>query len=227
MAIDRIRDQQVAPLAITTLKHLQLMEVVREHGKTTFGGHLFLWMQQGFVSTAGLSIRKMADDDNRSISLKWLLGDMRYHAAILTRQSFRDMYQQLGSANADNDFDHVAGEGQPRIPDHFFDEQLRELDRVAEKVRPLVNKHLAHTNERDVPLSIEFEDLVSAARFAESLYHKLALALRGDGKIPLADIAVHDIRPFLRLVWPKGQGQQNIDEPPEQPSAPTPPNAPD
>jgi hypothetical protein len=100
-----------------------------------------------------VAIRRLLDRNRRTYSLIVLLREMAASHELLTRRSYVLRYHRgsggaLPLSIAHRVFDDYAGPGRLWVPRSVVTADLRTLDAIAKRTRPIVDKVIAHRDRR-------------------------------------------------------------------------------
>ena len=206
--LDRILTEQLEPLLINQHIYRQLSDCLKRYEGTCKSAELAVWMQEGYVAFAATRIRCMIEEPHwkwKSVSLVILLRDLSQHHAKLTRERFRRMYQgKVRVGLADREFDGIAREkGATCISSTRIERDISAIKRVADPVRRLVNKVVAHTEEdRQRMGECKYSDLDRAIDLLEETYRRYRMLIHGSCPSPLVFLHHYDVANDLRRIWP-------------------------
>jgi hypothetical protein len=137
------------------------------------------WSIRNYAFCLSVSIRRLMDNDPRSVSLARLLDELSRNAQVVTRESHRCLWPARMRAAADPTFDGIAGVGEGHLPPGVPRHDLAQLGKAHRRTRMLVNKQLAHLDQRNLqrkpPSIAEMQDVVS---LFEETFRKYGLLLK-------------------------------------------------
>lgn len=137
------------------------------------------WSVRNYGFGLAVSIRRLLDKDGRSISMARLLDELSVNAMVVTRESHRHLWSKRVRAAADSTFDRIAGVEADHLPPSVPRRDLAKLWKAHKRIRVLVNKELAHLDQRNLkrrnPSIAEMQEVVSL--FEETI-RKYALLLK-------------------------------------------------
>jgi hypothetical protein len=211
--LDRIYQEQLQDLLINDHIFRQLNECIEPYIGATKGGELSRWMSQNYVAFAATAIRRLVEPPKttwRSISLVILLSDVKANTHLVTRERRRRQYRRsniprkAATEFADEEFYELAGKSGVKVfPAQRIQRDIDVLKRKASKVKRLVDKVIAHTEEdrRKVPrvLFKDIDDAVIACRETYERYYLLLTARSFDASVLPCSFDVTD---DLRKIWP-------------------------
>jgi hypothetical protein len=159
----------------------------------------FMW--QGYLAFASTTVRRMVDQDPRSVSLHNFLKALRDSQTfrLISRAEFASRYanERIKRKLSDRHYDKVTG-GASELTATIVDRDIAEIRNAAQRVRRFVNTVVAHSNR--VPDPATLDDLNRAIDTLAAVYDRYALALglmRTDG---LAEV---EIDAELEKLWPR------------------------
>lgn len=108
-------------------------------------GNFHLWVFRNYAHSLAICIRKLVDRDNRTVSLRGLLGAIADSPRVLTKRAFLGRYpahhRDLGERNWSR---HCGSGSHDFLPRGVAHRDLQAVDRVAERVVRIVNKEIVH-----------------------------------------------------------------------------------
>jgi hypothetical protein len=158
--LDQI-EKEIIGLLIDRQTLRAIRDIVNANDRVRRNGTAAEWMFRHYALATVLAIRRQLDRDSRSVSLANLLIAIRDDAWALSREH----YLQVCNARSgplrkvhDRDFDRYAGKGS-HADTRQLEKQLREIDKLAEGVRSMANKVVAHADRRGVAKPPTYGDL--------------------------------------------------------------------
>lgn len=141
----------------------------------TRGGEIAKWIARNYAANACSAIRRLGDEDTRSVSLRRLFEEMKLYSHILMRLDIDPIVGDKGRT-----FDKIAGEGATYLPASLIDSDLASLRDGCETLNTFVNKFIAHhdADQHTITLPMYWE-LDNAIDVVHRLYRKYALLLAG------------------------------------------------
>jgi len=108
-------------------------------------GNFHNWVFSNYAHSLVLQIRKIADTNQKAVSLRRLVGQIAQHPDVLTKRSFLSKYGRrfthLGEANW---LRYCNGRNCRSIPRGVAHQDLKEIDRLATSIIDYANKEIAH-----------------------------------------------------------------------------------
>lgn len=149
----------------------------------------------------------------QSLSLVVLLRDLANHTDLLTVERYRAMYRTLARRFgnsvarrfADRDFAIITrSRNATKMPSSRINRDIAALKRVAEPVRRLVNKVIAHTEaDRRRRGKMTYEKLNAAIALLAETFKTYSLLINGKCLTPLVPFSGYDVTKDLNKLWPK------------------------
>ncbi len=187
------------------------------NGKNTFPFDVNRW----FWVYGAMAIRRLADTDNDTHSLRWLLGDMRAHVETYRRDDLRAVIKQqyrTGSETSlidwrtDNIWDDLAAEDGLTLDRKKIGEDISALCSVSQRIAAFATYRLAHFLKRSLlpqqlPNDDELDSCIDefariATRYSNLLH---GASMSGD----LDGIEQYDWYEIWRFPWkPQRDGDQ-------------------
>ena len=117
-----------------------------------------------------------------SVSLRRILEELRRHPEIVSREYFVGLYggedgmKEMGHRT----FDSLAGPGAERLDSKRIEQDLKQLDRMADQIKHYTNRQIAHYDERGLRQDLPtFDDLTKCLKGLDELVKKYKLVLEG------------------------------------------------
>jgi hypothetical protein len=214
--LDRIENEQLSDLLINHHIFKHFNDCITPCADTYRAGELARWMAQNYVAFVTTTIRKMVEPwkkNRESISLVILLEQLEQNNTLLTREWFRQLYENSvdkrfadrAFAEADRAFAEIAGDATATIvPVARIERDIEDLKDATKDITTLVNKVIAHTKEdrRKVPL-VRFGQLGKAIDLLHTTFRRYRLLLNGNGSNPIVPLNYFDcVKEDLKLIWP-------------------------
>lgn len=182
----------------------ELIAIVRDNPKTLHPPAFFQWCRTNYIVAICIGIRRLSDNDFRSISLRRLLEELLERHDVLTRTSYRAFYWPKGltSIDAYRDFDRKVGQGKQTIQKKTVRRDICKLKKTDDRIRRYVNKRLAHNAPlyeiRNIPT---YDDIENALEVFDELATKYYSLLTGAGLVSFYSTPNFDWRQVLKSPW--------------------------
>ena len=149
-------------------------------------GDVHSWISRNYGTAAVIGIRRLTDIDTRSVSLARLLSDISSNAQAVTRESHVHRYNQAGLRDAGSLwFDKFAGKGTKTLPPLVPSGHLRQLQAAERRIRQLVNKQIAHLDQKNVRRKpIVFREIHDVSDMIDGMVVNYNLLLFGSSPQP-------------------------------------------
>ena len=123
-------------------------------------GDVHSWMSRNYGTATAIGIRRQADLRSDVTSLARLLKNIADNADAVTRESHVSHYPARLRDAGDAWIDNFAGPARQALPSKIPLRHLRELRDAAGRVRQLVNKRIAHLDQKNVRRKpVTFQDI--------------------------------------------------------------------
>lgn len=123
-----------------------LQEIAKKNTKILSPGAFFDWMCNNYMDSAPIGLRRLTDQDKRSISLWRMLYEILENPGVINRETYKSLYSLEMQSLGDTGFDHVIGKGRKKLSKTQVRSDLRAIEEAEERIRRLVNKKIAHTH---------------------------------------------------------------------------------
>jgi len=131
------------------------------------------WVLQNHGRSLMLQVRKLADPDPRSYSLRRLMGQIAENPESITKRSFVTAFPKHHRDIAVTSWiKYVGGAEVPKLPRSVPYKDIERLDRITKRVCVLVNKDIAHLDRCRRRRTTSFDELYELLRELVSLVAK-------------------------------------------------------
>ncbi|MCK4726760.1 MAG: hypothetical protein KAT29_13195 [Anaerolineales bacterium] len=124
------------------------MEAAQKGGVVKSSNEVYRWAMRVYATHASIGIRRLLDKDVRTYSLFLLLSKIEKNPQVITRRSFVFRYSSSRRGMGMGDFDKIAGPNSISLPRHIVQTDLDKLVTISNKIRPIVNKVMAHRERK-------------------------------------------------------------------------------
>lgn len=164
----------------------------------------FRWMRDNFVVCAGVAVRRQADRDHRSISMRRFLEELRSNPHLVSRKYFVDLHKDSNVPEnmAQRTYDRVVGESRNELDPTQVEHEIEELERRTDLIKHIVNKTFAHTDKKGPSKPPpEFKDLEGCIDFFEDLVKRYYLLLYARSLASLLPTFQYEWSDIFRFPW--------------------------
>ena len=154
------------------------------------------WMASVFVHSAAVAARLQTMTGQNSVSLRRILEELQQHPEIVSREYFvglhgdEDGIKEMGHRT----FDRLAGPGAERLDSKRIDQDLKQLDRMADQIKHYTNRRIAHYDERGLRQDLPtFDDLTKCLKGLDELVKKYRLVLEA--------VSMSSLLPTFQFDW--------------------------
>jgi len=165
-------------------------------------------MHDGYIAFASSAVRRMTDSHKDSVSLWNLLTDLKKPEclSLLSRDSFFALYSDLRHYGVHLTLNQVysrISDGECDLTVLTIDEHLSKLKAATDPVRHLVNKAIAHSDNKVFPQTT-YQEIDAAIETAAWIIDMYSWLLRGRGiQEDLAKVQNDsDVREHIAKIWP-------------------------
>lgn len=179
-----MRDQ-----AGSRLIYRESMELILANPAVRNGRVFLSFMEQWYIDSTVMGLRRQLKTDADSVSLAGLLGDMAANANLLTRARFVAMYDVDDRHHAENVFDRYVHPGADTLDATAVRADIAKLKGLAQTCEAYADRFLAHRDRRGVTTHPTYAELNQAIAWAEELLEKYFLQLTGNSveMVPVFD----------------------------------------
>jgi hypothetical protein len=129
------------------------MEAAEKGGAIKHTNEVYRWAMRVYATHAAIGVRRLLDKGDKTYSLLLLLSKIEKNPQVITRRSFVLRYSQHSRHLGENDFDDIAGPSELSLPHHIAKGDLDKVINISNKIRPIVDKVIAHRERRPKRLS--------------------------------------------------------------------------
>ena len=141
--IKRIRDSASA-LLLDDYIFRKSMEAAQKGNVIEPANEVYRWAMRVYASHAAIGVRRILDRDDRTYSILLLLSKIEKNPQVITRRSSILRYPPSERDIAMSNFDDLAGQGVKSLPLNIVRADLEKLVTISDRIRPIVNKVIAH-----------------------------------------------------------------------------------
>jgi hypothetical protein len=174
--IKRIRDSASALLLDDYIFH-KSMGAAKKGNVIQPTNEVYRWAMRIYASHAAIGIRRLLDRGDRTYSLLLLLSKIDKNPQVITRRSFVLRYSPSERDIAMSDFDDLAGAGVKSLPQNVVRADLDKLFAISDRIRPIVNKVIAHHQRKPrgltKPTWQEIHDAIDQIAQMCDRYHRI------------------------------------------------------
>ncbi len=165
----------------------QLLAIMRTHPELRKGGHFHSWLQNTYITTLMVGIRRLTDTRKDSDSLKRLLLDVKKNLRCLTQNRDTDGYGR-------------------KITQRLIDEKINKLTSESDQVIKITNDFLTHKKKNPKAIRFRYSELrrILATIFSTYKWCRMTISR----KTPLSPVPVMQGNwlEIFRYPWlPEGQ----------------------
>jgi len=173
---------------------------------------IYKWVQKIYGTDAAISVRCILDEDKRTYSLMLLLRKIVQNPQVITRRSF--VYKYSEKFLGQKDFDNLTSIGINSLPRKVVEQDLYKLEKIASRIRPIVNKVIAHRERKPKGLTkITWNELHYAIKEIEKMCIRYSLILNQKGiDTMLPSINASRCRSDASIIWGKRNKKKNPKE---------------
>lgn len=150
--IKRISDS-VSMLVLDDYIFRKSIEAARKGNEIKPSNQAYQWAIRAYATHSAVGIRRILDHDDRTYSLLLLLRKIERNPQVITRRSFKLRYSKSNKELAEEDFDDIAGRGAKYLPRSVVQADLQKIETESNKIKPVVDKVMAHRDRRPKGLS--------------------------------------------------------------------------
>jgi hypothetical protein len=127
-------------------------EIIEKNEKVKDPADFHLWIATIYANSMSVAVRRICDDDKRVISYRTLLDGFKRNQQVISRTRFRTKFvspPDYTLAEADEDFDKYAGEGNEYLDFSLVDQDINELIAESKSSKPTLTNGSPITRTRN------------------------------------------------------------------------------
>jgi len=202
--IKRIRDSAFLIL-LDDYIFRKSMEAAQKGNVIEPTNEVYRWAMRIYASHAAIGVRRLLDKDDRTYSLLLLLSKIEKNPQVITRRSFVLRYSLSRRDIAMSDFDDLAGSGVKSLPHNAVRADLNKLFAISDRIRPIVNKVIAHHQRKPrgltKPTWQEIHDAIDQIVQICDRYHRILNQVGTISMLPSINVSNADRD--VDIVWAK------------------------
>ena len=179
----------------------ETMAIVRENPAIPKDSDFFEFLEQWYVDSIVMGLRRQIKVDADSVSLAGLLNDICLNSAFLSRARFVALYPTEQQKFANTAFDKHVGVGASHIDAGAVRADIDKLRSLAQRCEEYADRFVAHCDKRGFSATPTYEELDEAIDFAESLLQRYYLLLRADSLVSVKPTFIHPWKRVFEVAW--------------------------
>lgn len=133
------------------------------------------WVLGNYGRTLALQLRRLADNDSRTYSLRRLIGSIFQNHKLITRRAYLNSYKPAEREYARRAWIQYTDASDPDVlPRGVCDGDLKVLERVAFRAVRMVDRDIAHLDRRRRPRKLLYDEMFAALEIHASVTAKYA-----------------------------------------------------
>jgi hypothetical protein len=196
--------EQMHELNMARHIYYEIKSVVESNQQILTSNHFYSWMDHTYTTTMIMGIRRLVDHDSRSISFVTFLSDIRDNPHILSRSTYKGLYEsmcsQLPESYRDEQFDELVGTGLDHVDPAIVEQELEKLRIITCKLKKYANKRVAHYDNNSPPLGPSYEEINEAFNILRELLLKYHHFFRA-ASFSLGPYIQYDWKQIFRVAW--------------------------
>jgi len=163
------------------------------------GTTFYWWLDNIYIESIAIGIRRQIDKRSDSISLRRLLEDIKNNPEIISRERFVASWNNKGWAKGS--FDKLAGEG-TQINTKIIENDLKIIEEKVGKIKGLANKKIAHRDKNDFQDLPTYKEIDECCDYLKEIVEKYFFLLHGIG-LTIILPPLYDWKKIFRIPWIK------------------------
>jgi hypothetical protein len=159
------------------------------------------FLEQWYVDSAVMGLRRQIKIHPDSISLAGLLDDIAANTGLLSRQRFVNLYPKAEHRRAESVFDKHIGPRAAHVDATGVRTDLEKLRQLAAQCEQYADRLVAHRDRRGLQAVPTYPELNDAIDFSEGLLQRYYLLLRGDWLESVTAKLLHPWKRVFEVPW--------------------------
>lgn len=177
--------------------------------------HFYDWMTNLYLESMAMAVRRICDDDKRTLSLVTFLRLVRADPSFISRESYGSLFPADTVSNPglpaevkamireqiiNKGYDHAVGEGVDQPRDDDISREISTLLKLAKKILNFANKRLAHFDQKppkDIPTLADIDAVIA---HSTKLIQKYLLLLKAVS-VDMGVYMQYDWLAPFRITW--------------------------
>lgn len=192
----------------------EVRAIIKSNSAVQMGSSFYSWMNDVYVDSMVIGIRRQVDTDRRTVSLLRLLDAIRLRPGILTRRRYVEMVlgsrigkgadnlAELKTSLANVEFDRWAGKGGSHVDPRRPAQEISDLKAAAEAVADFANARVAHHKSEYRPTQLPLHrELKSCLELMEEVIKSYCVILEGTSYTGMLPTWQYDWKAIFREPW--------------------------
>jgi len=206
--IERL-EQDAQSLVVWHHIYQEVKKIIIQSPVARQGSSFHRWLDTIYPEAACVKVRRLADKDRRTYSLKLLLEQIQHQSHIITRTRHRKAFEtayptwdkRLTYRMADTSFDKLCGKKAKSLWPSMVRRDLVKIDKVVEPIKTFVDKEVAHLEKNWIPKPPTHGNLDNAIRCIEKLIIKYNLLLKFHSPQKLLPVWQYNWKRIFEGAW--------------------------
>lgn len=161
----------------------------------------YTWMRTVYVYDTTIAVRRLVDQDRRTVSFVRLMQEIADHPEVITRKSFVARYRAWLRDAGHRDFERFASPAAKTIHRRVIRRHQRRLLAAAERLKRFVDKHVAHNDRRPMRLLPTYAELDGCIDLLGRLAKDYSLLLEQSALVEVVPVIQDDWKAPFRVPW--------------------------
>jgi hypothetical protein len=198
----KIIHDEIQSLVITKNIFWSVQNIIKENPEIHKPTVFYWYLGHTYAATALIGIRRQAKFQKDSISFARLLGEIAAEPEKISREYYKELYDNNLKHRADEFFDRFCdNSGDAHISAKMVQKDIAELERTAKICADFADERVAHwdkTNQTTVP---KFGELDQAIEVLHKLYLKYHMILHAEGIVTLQPTYQYNWQEVFNYPW--------------------------
>ena len=156
------------------------------------------------VASAAVAVRRQADNDDRAVSLRRLLEELKAYPDLFSRAYHTGLYASGSFPRDYHDscYDRFVGEGRTNLDTNVIQNEIDTLIAKTDAIEHYVDRRVAHYDRREITQPRPtFNDLDDCLKYLEQLVKRYELIMKASSVSNLLPPFQYDWQEILYIPW--------------------------
>ncbi len=194
---------EIVHLADSRQVYTETSKVILSNDALPKDNDFFVFLQEWYVHSIVMDLRRQLKTDSDSISLAGFLKDIAGASHLLSRDRFVNMVNKDGREEqlCNEAFDKYAGEGEDYISSQRVEEDLRKFQDLSDKCEAYADRLIAHHDKRGLSVVPSYQELNDALDFMNELLQKYFCLIRGNTLQSVTPVILNNWKTIFNVPW--------------------------
>jgi len=168
----KIEDEILVPYKFNRLIAERYFEIIEPTLKSGGDPTFHNWCNDNYARSILLTVRMLSDENKKSCSLLYLLGQIAQNSKEITRNEYISKANSRWQDTAKSHWDKEVGPDQDCLSKSIPLKHIEEVRSLSSSIVEITHKHIAHKDRQDTPeFKVEFDEIYKVIRRLISICH--------------------------------------------------------